>query len=311
MKLVHWLHFTQAMSGLYSYVYALHKASLELGIDSHICYWDSSLKDGATLKFPDQRIGIVKASPWTVKDGAINITHDQIPLFKLDNWVGESHGVPEYTARDFDALTTNMYKLDRAEIILCSSKSAIPYWEMLTDKPIYHLDRGVDLDYWKPEGKKMGWTRPMILWADTWREPVKNPINLLYAMKIINRELPMYALKMCAVPSDRMQMVAYMCGRLRLDSVIEWPLEHMVQNIDQYYRGAEAMYSDTNEEGSNASWEAEACGLPVVHHKDTPEEIAKAIIEQANKHERKVIARDIKNTARQLLTILGYHFSSL
>lgn len=304
MKLVHWLNIPDGISGLYNYTFALHNATQQLGYESHICFW--SKKDGGRLLYP--RGDIIEASPHSISQGAINITHDQLPPYNLDNWVTEMHGMPQFTARELDPLSVACYKLKRADLIFTRFPSHIQYWQELTDKPIHVIPAGVDLERYKPEGKKVSWTRPVILWADTWRDPVKNPMDLLYAMKLINKELPMHGLKLVGIPSEKIQTIAYMAGRLGLDSCIEWPIETMVQNMDEVYRGADVMYSDTNHEGSNSSWEAEACGLSVVHHQNSPKEIAWAIIERVKLNERIPIRRDIKETARKMMDVLEIAF---
>jgi hypothetical protein len=123
-------------------------------------------------------------------------------------------------------------------------------------------------------------------------------------MKIISRELPLYGLKMVAIPPNEIAGYAYLCGALRLDSAIEFPIDAMTTGMPELYRGSKIMYSDTNEEGSNASWEAEACGLPVVHHKNSPQEIADAIMAEPPKPVR----RDIKETAKVLVAVLSSQF---
>lgn len=319
--IVHWLRWEQKTSGLYVYTYALHKATLQLGYESHICYIDSDLKNGGTLGFMNPSIGIydeekkrkvIKASPWSVADGAINITHDSLPHMKLDNWVTEMHGHPAYAASDMNMLTPSLYKLGRAELIFTRFPSHIQYWREYTNAPIHVLPPGVDLEHWKYDGAKVNFTRPIILWGDTVREPIKSPLNLLYAMKIINRELPIYGLKLVGIPPQEIAGYYYLCGRLGLDSILELPIEPMVKNMDELYRGVRdvegVMYTDTNNEGSNSSWEAEALGLPTVHHRDSPEEIAQAIIEQVNRHEKPVKARDIKETAKEMISVLESYY---
>src|SRR5687767_6242502 len=100
--LVHWLRFDQKTSGLYTYTYSLHRAALEMGYDSHICYSDPDLRTGGKLSLPNPTIGIVEFSPWKVAEGAINFTHDAPPHMKLDNWITEMHGHPLFIAQGMD-----------------------------------------------------------------------------------------------------------------------------------------------------------------------------------------------------------------
>lgn len=310
--IVHWLMFEQRVSGLYNYTYSLHKATLANGYESHICYIDPDLKHGGKLRMPSPVVGEVEFSDWKVSEGAINITHDTLPHAKLDNWVTELHGTPDYMAQSMDTLTVTTYKLGRVKMALTRFPSHIQYWKEYTNTPIYAIPPGVNLDFWTPKGVSQRFARPLVLWADTVREGVKNPTNLLYAMKIVNRELPTWGLKLVAIPPNEIAGYAYLCGRLGLDSIIEFPLEPMIGDMAVLYRGVRdvggVMYSDTNEEGSNSSWEAEAVGLPVVHHKNNPQEIAEAIIETAKKAERKPIQRDIRKTADAMCAYLEMTF---
>lgn len=304
LPICHWLRFDQKTSGLYTYTYSLHRATQALGYESHICYSDNDLKDGGTINLPNPVIGKVDFSPWTVSKGAINITHDQLPHMKLDNWIAEMHGHPLFAASEMDSLVACMHKLERVKLILTRFPSHVQYWQQCTRAPIHTIPPGVDLEYWKPEGKKQFFKRPIILWADTVRPPIKDPTALLYAMKIISNELPLHGLKLVGIPPNELMGYAYFWGALRLDSAIEYPIEPMTLNMGELYRAAEVMYSDTNEEGSNASWEAEACGCPVIHHKNSPEEIAWEIIEQVKEGKPQTQRRDIKDTAKAMIAVL-------
>lgn len=312
-RIVHWLRYELRTSGLYNYVYSLHRAEKQLGYDSHICYIDEEFKDGGVFKFPTPLIGTVEFSDWKVSENAVNITHDSTPHMKLDNWVAEMHGTPNYAAQNMDALTSCLYALERAELILTRFPSHVKHWEQLRKEAIAVIPPGVDLDYWSVQGKKTRFVRPIILWADTVREATKSPIDLLYAMKIISNELPTHGLKLVAVPPQEIAGYAFLCGSLRLDSCMEFPIEPMHADMDQLYRGVRdvggVMYSDTNEEGSNSSWEAEACGLQVLHHQDSPEQIAEMLIDMA---QGKIVIeperRDIKTTAQEMVNVLETYF---
>lgn len=302
MRFVHWLRFDQKTSGLYTYTYSLHKASKALGYDSHICCSDPDLKGGGKITMPNPVVGRVEFSPWDVSKGAVNITHDGTPHQKLDNWVAEIHGHPDFITQSMDSLTGGMYSL-QAKAILTRFPSHKQYWEQATDAPIHVIPPGVDLDYFTPSGPKAQFVNPTILWADTVRKGVKSPVNLLYAMKIITKQYPMWGLKLVGIPPNELAGYAYFCGRLGLDSAISWPIHPMVPDTAEFYRGAQLMYSDTNEEGSNSSWEAEACGMPVVHHRDSPQEIANALI-AAMDNPPQAVRRDIKITAKAMVAAL-------
>jgi glycosyltransferase involved in cell wall biosynthesis len=302
--IVHWLAFTQRTSGLYTYCFSLHRASKALGYDSHICCTDPDMKDGLTVSMPNPVIGMAEYSPWSVSKDAINIIHDGVPHTKLDNWVAEMHGHPHHVTQNMNSLTAAMYNL-HADLILTRFPSHVQYWKQCTRSPIAVIPPGVNLDYFNPKGSAHKFPIPTILWADTVREGVKSPNNLLFAMKIINRERPEWGLKLVGIPPNEIAGYSYLVGRLGLDSSVDWPLMAMVPNTPELYRGAQVMYSDTNEEGSNSSWEAEACGLPVVHHKDTPEEIAEAILKV---EKRAPVRRDIKGTAKAMMAVLESYF---
>lgn len=304
--IVHWLRFDQKTSGLYTYTYSLHRASLELGYDSHICYSDEDLQGGGTINLPNPTIGKVQFSPWSVRKDAINFTHDSMPQMKLDNWITEMHGHPVYAAQNMDPLSTTMYKLERVKLVFTRFPSHVQYWQQATKAPIHYIPPGVDLSFFKPQGKKIEYLRPILLWADTVRPPVKSPTDLIYAMKILTGAMPSLGLKLVALPLEELAGYAYLCGALRLDSAIEWPLEPMFKDMDQLYRGATIMYSDTNEEGSNSSWEAEACGLQVIHRKPSPQEIADAVISALTTGivDSLPKRRDIKDTAKAMMAHL-------
>lgn len=310
--IVHWLRYEPASSGLYTYTYSLHKATKALGYESHICYSDSDLKTGGKIKVPHPAVGEIDFSPWSVCDGAINIIHDMPPHMKLDNLVAEMHATPRYAAKSIESLSATMYHLEHAELILTRFPSHVQYWEQATHAPIHVIPPGVNLDFWTPKGPAMQFQRPTILWADTIRDGVKDPTDLLYAMKIVNKELPEYGLHIVAIPPNEIAGYAYYVGALRLDSIVDFPLVPMFQDMDALYRGVRnsggLMYSDTNAEGSNASWEAEAIGLPVIHHQNNPKDIANEIISEIKNPHHHPITRDIKDTAKAMVSILESYF---
>jgi glycosyltransferase involved in cell wall biosynthesis len=317
---VHWLMPEASMSGLISYTFQQHFTALELGIDSHICFFN--YKEGiATAKFPQTRLPDMKISPHSVKDGAINIIHNLASPFKLDNMVMELHGMPQWVIRSMDSLTTVCSKLESAELCLTRFPSHVPYWKELTDKPIHVIPPGLDLNFWKPEGEAIEFAyHPTVLWADSWREGVKEPWDLLYAMKMVARANPAAKLKMVNIPSYYRDILHYFIGRLKLDNVIDWPIEGQVRNVDEYYRGADVVYSPVNEDGNNTVWEARSCGIPVITLLPTAVEIAEAILRQGSKAEIKKVdqalgidqakAYDMKNTVKAMAGIFERAFTS-
>jgi hypothetical protein len=138
----------------------------------------------------------------------------------------------------------------------------------------------------------------------------------MHAIKIISHELPLYGLKLVGIPPNEIAGYCYLAGALRLDSSVVFPIELMRANMAELYRGVAdgiigmkgVMYSDTNEEGSNSSWEAEACGLRVIHRKDSPKEIAEAILNEIEHPSIKPVARDIKETAKKMIEVLEVSF---
>ncbi|GEM_PF-5816960 len=279
MKLIHWINPTAATSGMYSYIAQCIRVANQLGHHATYAYCNRPEPEPAVLMHYGAVLETVSHKTAEEKD-CINIIHSGIPanFNRLPNKVFETHGTPRWIMKDWDALSYTSFMAKNCSLVVTRWPSQVPYWQALTDKPVKTIPPGVDLELWKPDGPKKEFTNhPLILWADTWREGLKEPWELLYALKMIMREIPSITLKLVNIPSEKMDLLHYFIGVLGIGSAIEWPVEARVQNIAEYYRTADWVFS-AHGEGSNVTWEAQACGAKIGFGDVSSEAIARQIL---------------------------------
>lgn len=255
MKIAHWVNFPLDESGMYSYIQQSVRAAQKLGIESRIAFCNIAESQPLMLQpyaFPTTSISHADA---TAKD-CINIIHSGTPvkLKQLSNLVFETHGMPEYILQSWEALTYTASMIKQCDITITRWANQLQAWRAYTDNPVYLIPPGVDLDLWKQEGKKKQFSNhPLVLWADSWRDGIKEPWRLLYQLK----QHPELTVKMVNVPDKHRDRLHYVIGELGLGNNIEWPIEGKVSNIAEYYRGVDYVYTEWDD---NVKWETLACG---------------------------------------------------
>lgn len=246
---------------MYSYIAQLIHVANRMGIESTMVYSSEAEPQIANLMHYDEPVMTI-AHGDALQNDCINIFHSGVPdIFpELPNKVYDTHGMPQWIARDMDSLEYTAEMVRYCDLVLTRWKQQIPYWQALTDKPVRYVPPGVDLQLWKPEGPKKQFSGETVLWADSWRDGIKEPWELLYKSKGLK-------LKLVNIPEEKRQLVYYLVEKLGLD--IEYPIEGNVGNIADYYRGADYLYSSIPlDYGDNMIWEARACGCTVIDSLD-------------------------------------------
>lgn len=261
MKLVHWVNFPLDNSGMYSYIQQSVRAAQKLGIESRIAFCNIPDSHPYVLQpyvFPTTSIAHKDTMS---RDCCVNIIHSGVPpvkLKQLPNLVFETHGMPEYILQNWEALTYTASMLKQCDITITRWANQAQAWRAYTDKPVHVIPPGVDLDLWRQEGSQKPFSNhPLILWADSWRDGIKEPWRLLYQLK----QHPELTLKMVNIPDRHRDRLHYVIGELGLGNNIEWSIEGRVSNIADYYRGADFVYSEWDD---NVKWEALACGVKCI-----------------------------------------------
>ena len=244
-------------------------------------------------------------------DNTVNIIHRHLPpnFDKLKNTVFFAHGTPLYIMEKDESLEAVTEFIHKCDIILTSWPSHIPYWQQFTNKPVIYNQPGVDLDYFTADGpKKDAKGKPLVLWADSWRGD-KQPWNILYAMKLVAKQLPEAKLKMVNIPENKRLLVARMIQALGLQPNVEFPIDEKVKDVREWYRSADLVVSAVNSEGNNVSWEAEACNVPVIQTAGADIQLIKSMIIMSYFTRLVTKHRDINDTVTEQARIFREQFN--
>lgn len=298
----------------------MYEAELEMGIDAAIM--DPDAPAGGT-DIPTHRRGLDKSKPWTwsyEQKATLNVLSSTIPdIFpELPHPILIAHGMPDYCVyselvEGYNAFQTTMEMLRICEASICWSQKEASFWRIASDKPTHYLERGCDLKYWVIDGPAIKFRyHPVIVYAEVPR-PVKNPLNLLVALKEVRRKYYPTKLELIGLDAKTQSTWAFIIGSLGLSmgNLIEAFVVGMHDTPGHYYRGADIVFSSV--QGglmSRVGVESLACGVPTIitegcpekiasaKCEDTPEKIAETIIKL---YEAKLANPDkLKKEARQI-----------
>ena len=245
---------------------------LKMGYD--VALANSAKPGGGEIKLGAESHRII---PWEEAMGPdrINVIHSDIPpvFHKLGNRVFWAHGTPRHVflysyMHGGSALEVSAYLVDRCELVIVTNPNYIPYWQELTDDPdkIKFVPGGVDVDRFKPEGKAMKFTgKPSVGYLDPIRVGVKDPFDLMFAVKKLGKTNPNIKLILGGVRQEKLFIISYLAGRLKLDANLETVIVGMYPNVTEIYRGLDILVSPV--EGGTVSTvaaEAMACGCPAI-----------------------------------------------
>ena len=336
MRIVHWAEFPKPnmISGLFTSVKEIVEAELELGFEAGIC---DPLHPEGGMEIPLRRRTIKTMSMESVREDPDTVNFLSTGFFEgfydLPNKVAILHGMPLhcihvqlFMGRQAMETTINLAKM--SDYSICWDRQATEFWKCVTPN-VEYVERGCDLEFWKPGEKPKSRFRPIITYLEVLR-PVKLPLTFLFAMKYVQQRPGMRDLRfnLGCIESRHQLLWWQIIDKLDLDQmaadyIIGVHLEPWV-----YYRSSDLMVSPC-QKGllSRVGVEALACGCPVVmlegskekkatiKCKDTPLSMAKAIEKVWNrvqkdpdkvKAEARAIAEkhyDVKDTARRFIEI--------
>ena len=342
MKIVHWIAYREkSISGLHSFATSLYLKMLQMGYDTVLA--STNMRDGGEVKLG--KYGIHKVIPWSEVEGDdhINILHTDKPpcLKRLRNTVFPTHGSPFYVFMDdyikADGSTAIIAELiDRCDLVISWNKKYIQYWVELTDNPgkIKYVRGGVDVNRFTMEGDHIDFGfHPVVGYCDAIRPGIKQPFNLLFAMKKVAREIDTVKLELFGLPHDKSYYWYYLFGRLKLDTVVDKVVIGMYPEISKFYRGLDLLvHPVSGGTVTSVGAEAMACGCPVIalegddeypammKCKDEPDSMAEAIMKlwEAIESDRESIRKkarelaekyyNIENTVKELVKIFEDFF---
>lgn len=342
MKLAHWVSFPDAKgkSGLGSSSSELIEAEMELLGPGNVfvCSPHEETKKGGMIQ--QLRTRSVKLAPWdsVLNDpDMVHVIHTYPPytIHDMKRKVLIAHGNAEYCwwGTIFNISKGAWWQivaLARAcDATITWHNFDAQYWSELTRGEVHVVRRGVDLNYWSPEGEKLtSLVRPHLFYAEAMRIR-KMPFAVLFAVKKIQRQLKYAHLRMIMSSPEKNMAWSNLITQLEIDHFC--PLIFgLLQDPRSTFRGVDMLISPLK--GglvSRTAVETMACGTPIIAFKgagadnpiygrrvdDTPEGIAAGVFslwdeiqsdpEGVLKRTRGLAVRewDIKDTAKRIIKV--------
>ena len=338
-KIVHWITVTKGISGMYSFSFSLYLKMVEMGYNVFLA--SSRHPDGGQLDL--KPFGVHPLIPWKncFDKNTVNIIHTDIPpcFNRLKNTVFPTHGSPyyvfleDYLKKDH-SYSVSEYLARNCSLVVTWNPKHIQYWRYFNEN-ITYVRGGVDCKRFTPNGPKQVFLHhPTLLYCDAIRPGIKDPLNVLFASKILEKEIDDIRLELFNIPLEHSGLIHYIIGSLNLGVTVENVVIGAIPQISKYYRGADIVFNLVRGGSiSSVGCEAMACGTPVIllegepwnpalmKCKDTPEDIAKAVIklwdkmrenpEKMRKKARQIALKyyNIENTVRKLVEIFENNFN--
>lgn len=298
MKIVNWITYKPGyVSGMINFAFSMYYEMLRQGYDTYLC--STEYPDGKVLQLGDVKIRFREWKEAGGKD-SINIFHCDIPpcVLKLKHRVFPIHGGPlhcfyeEYTKSDASLATAGSL-LELSDLSVVWNPKHIQYWSEFTDpEKLVYVKGGIDLRKYSPNGDKTEFvSHPTVGYCDAIRLGIKQPFNLLFAIKKVARELPGVRLELINIPPEKSGFWHWLVGRLKLDVNCENIVVGIHPNLPVIYRGLDMLvHPISGGSMSSVGCEALACGCPTIilsgesyteasaKCDDTPDSMAKAIL---------------------------------
>lgn len=288
MRIIHWCNFPHptALSGMLNSVREMVEAELEMGIEAGICD-SSTLDDKKGGKALPLRRTTIETKPWDwalEREDSVSIlsTGFHEVFYKLPHKITILHGMPWYCMfvelfQGMNAMGTSLNLPLESDYTVCWSKLEAEYWNSLVPGKVEAIERGVDLEFWKPEGDK--WERryhPQVLFLEVHR-PVKWPLTFLFAAKYAQQRPGMENMRIQFGCVEQRQQVQWMSliTKLNLDRVVEDYIVGVHLTPWKYYRSSDMLVSPCHQGLlSRCGVEALACGCPTIMLEGAEDKIA-------------------------------------
>lgn len=285
IKAAHFLNFTPHQAGIYGTARDLILAERKQGIDAQAIDYGNGMNAPQRHSRVWCKDGEVETiSPeWAVKEADIIVRHSAIPQRVFDTHkpiVMPLHGAPEYTFMLEHTGETRTLK----EIIVSAEnpdyKAFITFWPqnvfvwqtLLPGKKVLYIPPSVDLDFFKPEGKKWKFDKGgdfNIVITNVWRKEYETPYSVLFAAaKWVREKHPSARVHVFGVPQDNVKYpkndgpVNRTLLTLQKQGLVG-SCHGLVPNLDEVYRSADMLVTP-HVLASRTVRESLACGCPIV-----------------------------------------------
>lgn len=279
MRLIHWCNFPSAtaISGMLNSVKEMVECELEMGFDAGICDASSIAEKDGGKELPLRR-QTIKTKPWDwahERDDCVSIISTGLheDFHKLPHTISIIHGMPWYCMfvecyQGTSAMGTAMNLPFMTDLTVAWSKLEAEHWSAFTPEKVHHIERGVDLDFWTPEGPKWEHRRfhPQVTFLEVQR-PVKWPVTFLFAVKYAKERQGMENMRVQLGSVEQKQQIPWMIliTKLGLDRVIADYIVGVHMEPWKYYRSSDMLVSPCHQGLlSRTGVEALACGCPTI-----------------------------------------------
>jgi len=302
VRLVHWTSkFSEAgISGMKNTLVELVEAELELGFEAGVCD-PNQPEGGGEVQLRRRKLSVY---PWTwalERPDTVNVFSGFIPkcFYELKHTVQIQHGMPEYVlAMALPPNPTNTMSIALNYPILCDatvcwSRREAEFWRALEGVGrVEHINRGVDLAFWRPEGDKVELVfRPQVGFLEAMRAPVKSALTFLFALKLAQRRVKTLRAQFGCIEPNAALVWTMIYTKLNLDLVIENAVVGALAEPWKFYRALDMVVCPVlGGHISRVGVEAMASGCPVIalegsddqvsslKCRDSPESMADAML---------------------------------
>lgn len=274
LVIAHWANFAPLQSGLYETCKELCQFENRTpGVIAGIVEPDN--KTGGNVDTSVDPNVVTQSHDWAYRDANIHMVHSSLRgiSHRLEPMIFFIHGSPEACLWDqldfYDrgfSMTSVLNFIERSDAVITFMKRHKWFWDHY-DKTgkIFRVDKGVDLERFKPQGMKMKLEgEPKILYGEVWRQ-IKDPFVTFFAMDEywkMNQKMKFHPWAL----SDKRRLWENIIAQAGFQKFLGQYLMSGPQKYpEHWYRGGDILISPVMMgEPSRVTKEALACGCPVI-----------------------------------------------
>lgn len=314
MKIAHFCVITPNRCGLYETARETVKGLRDLGIDSRLV--DPDKKNNKLHPNTDNDRGAAIASLLWAQTADLFVSHSGLGDFEKNSdqpIIHVAHGRPKSSFLSEKNGGIPVYSYAYKKNKDPRFKTVVTYWPeheqylraIWPNTPIEVITAPVDLDLWKPEGRKhnfngKGGVKNIII-TDPPRDDIDS-FDALNAFILYNRKYPGSKLHIYAMGKEKKGwgvLIQQIKDENGLGEVLPW-----VKGLDAVYRAADLTLT-CNQIDTRTVRESMACGCPVLKVKDiNPEEIRLKLQQDRREARKEAFNFDMKKTAKDFLRVI-------
>ena len=282
MRVAHFVRFAPHQAGIYESAKELILAERLVGLDAQmIDYGDDATKGQVYSRVGCKDDDIVTVNPDWASKADILVRHSAIPKEIMEKGIPAImclHGAPEYSFMlEHTGATRTMKEImlsvKNYKGLVTFWKQNLSQWEILLNRKVHYCPPTVNLEVFKPEGKKFNFGKDAgeinIVVTNIWRKEYHTPFNVLFAAaKFIKERCPKGRVHVFAVPKDNEKYpkndgpVNRILLKLK-EAKLVGGCYPMIKTLQDVYRAADMLVTPSTI-AQRTVREALACGCPIV-----------------------------------------------